>query len=82
MYVKSMRSPSKATGLWEEKVKDTAHRIRMAVMGLVIGVFGMAVFFATIMMADSRIRIWMMVVAHGWTEPRARGVNTIRVQIM
>lgn len=33
-------------------------------------------------MAASMMPIWMMVVAHGWTDPFARGEKTIREQIM
>jgi len=77
-----MSMPSRAKALWGEKVKDAAHRIVIAVMGLVIGVFGMVVFFRSNIMADIIIRAWIMVVAHGCTEPLARGVKIIKAQIM
>ncbi len=87
MYVKSMKSPSKAKGLWGEDIKDMVHRMMMAVRGRVIGVLGRLIFFAekfSMMrkMAASKIPAWMMVVAHGWTDPLARGAKIIRVHIM
>jgi len=85
--MKSMKSPSKAKGLWLEKANDAVHKIIMTNMGLFNGVSGRLIFFADKFsmirkMAARRIPIWMMVVAHGWTDPLARGVKIIRVHIM
>ncbi len=45
MYIKSMKSPSKATGLWFENTNDSMHRRRMAAMGLFIDVSGKLICF-------------------------------------
>ena len=85
--MKSMKSPSKAKGLWLERANDTVHKIIMANMGLFNGVFGRLIFFTDKFsmirkMAASMMPAWIMVVAHGWTDPLARGVKIIRVHIM
>jgi len=56
-------------------------------MGLFNGVFGRLIFFTDKFsmirkMAASMMPAWIMVVAHGWTDPLARGVKIIRVHIM
>jgi len=51
-------------------------------MGLVIGVFGIGDFLSKKIMAAVMIDIWIIVVAHGWTDPLNRGVKIIRKHIM
>ena len=87
MYVNSMKNPSKAKGLWSEVIKDIVHRMMMAAMGPFTGVLGRFIFFAekfSMMrnMAARRIPAWMMVAAHGCTDPLARGLKIIKVHIM
>lgn len=70
-------------GLWTEKMYEIRHRAMRAIMGLSRGVFiqwkrPSHVFVIMKAVSAMRVRMWITVMAHGWTEALARGAKIKR----